>query len=80
MEYEWYQGKADANLQKHKVDFADAVYALEDENALTLEDLHLDEQRFITMGIDVLGRLLVVVYAWRGERIRRHFRSEGNST
>lgn len=70
MEYEWDQDKADSNLQKHKVDFADAAHALEDENALTMEDLDLGEQRFITMGTDALGRLLVVVYTWRGERIR----------
>jgi uncharacterized protein len=70
MEYEWDQGKTEANLQKHRVDFADAVYALEDENALTMEDLDVEEQRFITMGTDALDRVLVVVYTLRGERIR----------
>ncbi len=34
MEYEWDAGKALRNLRKHGVDFADAVIALEDENAL----------------------------------------------
>ncbi len=28
------------------------------------------EERFITMGNDPYGRLLVVIYTWRGERIR----------
>jgi uncharacterized DUF497 family protein len=28
------------------------------------------EQRFATMGMDALGRALVVVYTWRGERVR----------
>jgi len=35
--------KADRNLRKHGVDFADAVIALEDENALTIEDFGHDE-------------------------------------
>ncbi len=38
MDVEWYPGKATENLRKHGVDFADAVIALEDVNALTLED------------------------------------------
>jgi len=70
MEYEWDQDKAETNLQKHDVDFADAVTALEDENALTLEDQDPDEERFITVGMDALGRIVVLVYTWRGERIR----------
>jgi len=37
MDYEWDPGKAAENLRKHHVDFADAVIALEDENALTIE-------------------------------------------
>ena len=62
--------KAASNLSKHGVDFADAVIALEDELALTLDDDHPDERRFITLGTDALGRVLVVVYTFRGEKIR----------
>jgi uncharacterized DUF497 family protein len=29
-----------------------------------------DEQRFVTMGMGAMGRLLVVVYSWRGDNIR----------
>ena len=28
------------------------------------------EERYDTLGMDAMGRLLVVVYTWRGERIR----------
>ncbi len=70
MEYEWDQDKAENNVRKHNVDFADAVTALEDDNALSLEDQDPDEERFITVGMDALGRLLVVTYTWRGTRIR----------
>jgi uncharacterized DUF497 family protein len=43
----------------------------EDENAMTIEDLDAEgEQRFRTLGMDGLGRLLVVVYTYRRDKIR----------
>jgi len=44
MKFGWAAKKAVINLRKHGVDFADAVIALEDENALTVEDLGHNEQ------------------------------------
>ena len=45
--------------------------ALEDERALTDRDVSSDdEERWVTMGIDGEGRVLVVVYTWRGENLR----------
>jgi hypothetical protein len=70
MSYEWDPRKAASNLRKHGVNFADAVTALEDELALTINDDYPDEQRFITIGSDALGNVLVVIYAFRGENIR----------
>ncbi|HLN03988.1 MAG TPA: BrnT family toxin [Bryobacteraceae bacterium] len=71
MESEWDPAKARANFTKHGVRFADAVTALEDDSALTMSDLSsVDEERWVTMGLDASGRLLVVVYTWRGERVR----------
>lgn len=71
VEYEWDPGKAKLNLKKHGVHFADAVAVLEDELALTIRDpLPVEEERWITLGRDAVGRLLIVVYTWRGERIR----------
>lgn len=70
VDYEWDPRKAAKNLRKHGVDFADGVIALEDELALTLDDDQLDEQRFVTIGADALGRVLVVIYTYRGENIR----------
>jgi uncharacterized DUF497 family protein len=69
--YEWDPAKARANLSKHGVDFADAATALEDDQALTIRDpFSADEERWITMGRDALGSLLVVVYTWREETVR----------
>jgi hypothetical protein len=69
--YEWDVVKARANFAKHGVRFADAVSALEDETALTIRDpVSTVEERWITLGMDALGRVLVVVYIWRGEDMR----------
>jgi uncharacterized DUF497 family protein len=70
VEAEWDPRKAAANRRKHGVDFADAVTALHDELALTVRDEHPDEERFVTISTDALGRVLVVAYTWRGERVR----------
>ena len=70
-EFEFDPAKAKANLRKHGVAFSDAEQALRDANALTIEDPDSeDEQRFITIGMDALGRVLVVIHTQRGERIR----------
>ena len=67
---EWDPAKARSNLRKHGVRFADAVTALEDADAVTVRDEREDEERWITIGMDAEGRLLVVIFTWRGERIR----------
>jgi uncharacterized DUF497 family protein len=63
--------KASSNLRKHRVSFAHAEQALRDDMAVTIEDPDsVGEQRFITLGMDALGRILVVVHTPRGERTR----------
>lgn len=69
-DFEWDPQKAAANRSKHGVDFADAVEVFHDEMALTVDDIDGEEQRFVTIGADALNRILVVVYTWRGHRIR----------
>ena len=71
MDYEWDPGKATNNHQKHGVSFADAVSVFSDEFALTVADDFTEEERFVTLGTDALGRVLVVVYTWRGEHLLR---------
>ena len=70
VEFEWDFEKAILNLKKHGVDFADAISVLEDERAITVPDDYPDEERFITIGMDSFGRILVIVYTWRKTRIR----------
>jgi len=71
MSIEWDSRKAAANLQKRGVDFADAATALENDRAVTVKDvLSGDEARYLTLGMDALGRVLVVVYSWREDSVR----------
>lgn len=70
MNYEWDPDKAKSNQKKHGVRFADAVGVFEDENAITIEDEHQREDRYITIGKDFLSRILVVVYTFRDIVIR----------
>ena len=62
MKFEWDPRKANENSRKHGVDFADAVIALEDENALTIEDPDHDELRFKTLGMGPTLNVLFVVH------------------
>ena len=71
MDYEWDPAKARANLELHGVDFADAVVALEDELGLVRDDPDSEgEERFVSIGMDAYGRILVTVFTHRVDRIR----------
>lgn len=71
MEFEFDPEKARSNLRKHGVSFAHAEQALRDDLAVTIEDPDsVGEPRFVTLGMDALGRLLVVIHTQRGERTR----------
>ena len=70
MECEWDPAKARANLTKHGIRFADAAAALEDDSALTIEEVDLGEHRWVTLGADARAGVLVFVYTWRDDRVR----------
>jgi uncharacterized DUF497 family protein len=56
---------------KHGVRFADAECALFDPLGITTEDqIVRGERRFVSIGLDSLGRVLVVVYSYRGSDVR----------
>lgn len=63
----WDIKKAAANIRNHGVEFSHAATVLDDRMAVTIEDTRHAEQRFVTIGTDILGRMLVVVYAYSGE-------------
>jgi uncharacterized protein len=70
MAYQWDKNKAAINLHKHGIDFADAVSVFSDDLSITVSDDRFDEERFNTIGLDAFGRVLVVVFTWRGKEIR----------
>ena len=63
--------KAESNHRKHGIRFSDAEHVLFDSMALTREDDNAEEeQRFVSIGADSIGRILVVVYTYHGEDVR----------
>jgi uncharacterized DUF497 family protein len=67
---QWDPEKARANLRKHRVDFADAATVFEDPRALTRDDPHPREGGLVTLGLDALGRLVVVCWSSRDDEFR----------
>jgi uncharacterized DUF497 family protein len=70
VEVEWDGRKAEANLRKHGVAFEDAATVAYDRRAVTTNDDRFAEPRFMTIGRDSLGRILLVVGTWRSSHIR----------
>lgn len=71
MRFQFDPAKAASNLRKHRVSFADAEGVFYDP--LAIHQLSPDweqEERSIAVGMDSTGRILVVVYALRGEEVR----------
>jgi uncharacterized protein len=71
MTFVWDPAMCRANLNKHGVDFADAVAVLEDPLAPSRPDADVrGEARFVVLGVDALGRHLVVAFTERGPDTR----------
>ncbi|SRR5260370_33986895 len=68
--FEWDSSKATANLRKHGVRFSEAVGVFSDDAAITILDDDADEERFVTLGMGLKGRVLAVAYCYRGDNIR----------
>ena len=67
----WDPQKAKANFRKLRIRFSDAETVLFDPMTLTIEDQIINqEQRFLSVGSDALGRILVIVYTYHGDTIR----------
>jgi hypothetical protein len=72
LEFEWDPAKAARNLKHHGVSFDEATTVLRDTLSITMADPdHADaEERFVDIGVSHRGRLLVVSYTEREDRIR----------
>jgi uncharacterized DUF497 family protein len=60
-----------ANLKKHGVSLSEGDGVLNDPLAISVEDDSAQgEQRFVTIGTNVFGSLMVVVHTHRGDNTR----------
>ncbi|MBT2972146.1 MAG: hypothetical protein B6D72_04990 [gamma proteobacterium symbiont of Ctena orbiculata] len=71
MDFEWDPAKARSNLIKHGISFSDVEPAFYDQHALSMRDPDTTiEERYVLIGLDALGRLVVVIYTYRDDSIR----------
>jgi uncharacterized DUF497 family protein len=72
MEFDWEIRKAESNYRKHGARFSECLPVFEDDYAITVIDQESEpsEMRFVTIGVGVKGRVLVVIYTYRGANIR----------
>ena len=71
MDFEWDQAKSEATLESRGFDFRFVTYVFFDPYRVESEDRRRKyrERRVLTIG-EIDGRIFVVVYTLRGERIR----------
>ncbi len=65
MEIVWDPIKADINLRKHGVSFEEAATVIQSAMTVTIEDTDSEEQRFVTIGVSVKLRVLMVIHTYR---------------
>ncbi|MGD0200139.1 MAG: BrnT family toxin [Bryobacteraceae bacterium] len=72
MGFEWDAAKVKANFRNHGVRFEESTAVFDDPYAITIADDKADpsEERFVSIGMGALGRVLIVVYTYRGDSIR----------
>jgi len=67
--FEWDENKAKSNLRKHKIGFDEAETIFNDPFVITFPDeFHsLEEERFISIGLSNVNRVLLVVHTEQSE-------------
>lgn len=72
MEFEWDESKARINLKKHRISFEEAKTVFNDPFLITFPDPEHseDEERYLSIGLSVRERVLVVVHLECEENIR----------
>jgi uncharacterized DUF497 family protein len=64
--FEWDYKKAKTNILKHQISFEDATSVFKDENMISIfDEKHSEnEDRWITIGMDLKTRTLVVIHTF----------------
>ncbi|MBN8628108.1 MAG: BrnT family toxin [Planctomycetes bacterium] len=72
MNFEWNPEKAAANLRKHQIAFAEAATVFADAASKTVFDEYHStaEDRYLTIGMSDVGRVLLVSHTDRNDNIR----------
>jgi uncharacterized DUF497 family protein len=72
VKFDWDKNKANTNYDKHKVYFEEAKSVFYDFLSFTISDKShsINEERYITIGMSVLNRILVVVHSEKEDTIR----------
>ena len=68
-QFEWDPAKARQNARKHRITFERGATVFLDPNAMSLfdEQHSEDEERWVTLGLDHTGALLVICHTYREE-------------
>lgn len=71
-QFEWDSDKASRNLKKHGVSFDEASTVFDDPLFITFldEEHSIDEERYITLGLSEMNRLLLIAHTDREGRLR----------
>jgi uncharacterized DUF497 family protein len=70
LNFVWDEQKRLSNIEKHGIDFQDAIEVFSDPNALSFRSrAETEEDRFLIIGRGQ-GRVITVIFTWRGETIR----------
>ncbi|OGT41057.1 MAG: hypothetical protein A3F42_03835 [Gammaproteobacteria bacterium RIFCSPHIGHO2_12_FULL_37_34] len=67
--FEWDENKRKFNLEKHGIDFIDAIAIFDDPDRIEFENSRKGETRFQTIGM-VHDTALFLVYTLRGKKKR----------
>ena len=72
LQFDWDENKNISNIDKHYVSFAEAAFVFQDPLSATFPDPDhsLEEDRYLTIGMSALDRVLIVSPTDRDDRIR----------
>ena len=63
--FEWDESKRQINLEKHALDFRDAIQVFDGRPAIHIPAMFKDERRSASVAI-IGGKFYTVIWTWRG--------------
>ena len=72
MKFEWDENKNKLNIQKHGINFRDAVYVFSDPFALNMPDVYSETvERWLLLAKNLKEQVLLVVHTFRYDDVIR---------